>query len=172
MKLKNLYNTFRRLIRHSWFGAADSKRAVPPALQQKLQAQIKTSEAQHSGQIRLVVEAALPLSYIWRGLAVRARAVMLFGKLRVWDTERNNGVLIYLLLAERKIEIVADRGLQQLVAKTAWSDTVNRMRGSLKLKQFDAGLTLAVEDVSKLLIQHFPDSSTHLNELPDSPIIQ
>jgi uncharacterized membrane protein len=140
MKLKNLINIFRRLLRHSWYGASDAKRAVPPALQQKLQAQIKASEAQHSGQIRLVVEGALPLSYIWRGLAARSRAVMLFGKLRVWDTERNNGVLIYLLLAERKIEIVADRGLQHLVAKSAWSDTVNRMRGSFKSKQFDVGL--------------------------------
>ena len=172
MKKIRFINTFKRLLRHSWFGAADAKRAVPPALQQQLQAQIKASEAQHSGQIRLVVEAALPLSYIWRGLAARARAVMLFGKLRVWDTERNNGVLIYLLLAERKIEIVADRGLQHLVAKAVWNETIGRMRKSLHSKQFEAGLTLAIEDVSKLLIEHFPDSLQHPNELPDTPIIQ
>jgi uncharacterized membrane protein len=175
MKKLTWMQTFKRLCVHSWFDIGDAKRAVPHALQQKLQAQIKASEALHSGQIRLVVEAALPLSYIWRGLAVRARAVMLFGKLRVWDTERNNGVLIYLLLAERKIEIVADRGLEQLVAKTVWVATINRMRSYLKSKQFEVGLALAVEDVSKLLIAHFPDtagSSAHANELPDAPIIQ
>jgi uncharacterized membrane protein len=170
MKLKNLYNTTRRLIRHSGYGASDAKRAVPPALQQKLQAQIKASEAQHSGQIRLVVEAALPLSYIWRGLAARARAVMLFGKLRVWDTERNNGVLIYLLLAERKIEIVADRGLTQFVDTQTWQATMASMRGSFKTGRFDEGLAYAIAQVGQHLIAHFPESRLHPNELPDAPV--
>jgi uncharacterized membrane protein len=172
MKTLTWLQTFKRLCVHSWCDVGDAKRAVPPVLQQKLQAQIKASEAQHSGQIRLVVEAALPLSYIWRGLAARARAVMLFGKLRVWDTERNNGVLIYILLAERKIEIVADRGLQQLVDKTVWRETVNLMRQKFKAKHFEAGLTQAVGDVSALLVKHFPDAAIHANELPDAPLIQ
>ncbi len=172
MKLKQLYSNFKRLLRHSWFSAADAKRAVPLAVQQRLQAQIKASEALHSGQIRLCVEAALPLSYIWRGLAARARAVTLFGKLRVWDTERNNGVLIYVLLAERKIEIVADRGLANHVPATYWQSVINEMRKAFKTQQFESGLTFAIEQVSEQLTTYFPGLGAHVNELPDAPLVQ
>jgi uncharacterized membrane protein len=172
MAKQSFLHTLKRLARHSWYGASDSKRAVPRALQQKIQVLIQSSEARHSGQIRVCVEAALPLSYIWRGLAARARAVTLFGKLRVWDTERNNGVLIYVLLAERKIEIIADRGLTQHVDNKIWHAVISEMRVAFKAKQFDAGLTFAIEQVSQQLIQFFPDASAHPNELPDAPVIQ
>ena len=172
MKLKQLYLNFKRLLRHSWFSAADAKRAVPLAVQQRLQAQIKASEALHSGQIRLCVEAALPLGYIWRGLAARARAVTLFGKLRVWDTERNNGVLIYVLLAERKIEIVADRGLANHVPATYWQSVINEMRKAFQTQEFESGLTFAIEQVSGQLTTYFPVLGAHVNELPDAPLVQ
>lgn len=172
MTNQSIYLTLKRLLRHSWYGRGDAKRAVPPAVQQRLQAQIKASEAQHSGQIRLCVEAALPLSYIWRGLDARARAVTLFGKLRVWDTERNNGVLIYVLLAERKIEIVADRGLAHHVGASSWQAVIQKMRLSFKDKQFEAGLAFAIEQVSSQLIVHFPDTEPHGNELPDALLVQ
>ena len=172
MKKLTLLQTCKRLMIHSWFDASNAKRAVPPAVQQRLQAHIKASEAKHSGQIRLCVEAALPLSYIWRGLAARARAVTLFGKLRVWDTERNNGVLIYVLLAERKIEIVADRGLAQHVDAKTWQAVIQKMRLSFKDQQFEAGLAFAIEQVSRQLIAYFPDAAPHSNELPDALLVQ
>jgi uncharacterized membrane protein len=172
MAKQSFLQTLKRLARHSWYGSSDAKRAVPRALQRKIQSLIQTSEAQHNGQIRVCVEAALPLSYIWRGLAARARAVMLFGKLRVWDTERNNGVLIYVLLAERKIEIIADRGLTQHVDHKTWHAVISEMRVAFKAKQFDEGLSFAISQVSQHLITHFPDASVHPNELPDAPVIQ
>ena len=172
MAKQSFLSTLKRLARHSWYSKADAKRAVPAALQQKLQAQIKDSEDQHHGQIRICVEAALPISYIWRGLAARARAVTIFGKLRVWDTEHNNGVLIYVLLAERKIEIVADRGLAQHVNNATWQDVIKHIRTAFIAKQFENGLTFAIEQVSQQLIAYFPDQSHHANELPDAPVIQ
>ena len=87
-------------------------RTRPPTAVERLRERVAASERRHSGEIRICVEAGLPLSYLWRGLSARDRAITMFGKLRVWDTEHNNGVLIYLLLAEHAIEIVADRGLE------------------------------------------------------------
>jgi uncharacterized membrane protein len=171
MTKQSFLSTLKRLARHSCYGAGDTKRTVPAAMRARLQASISASEAQHSGQIRLCVEAALPISYIWRGLAARARAVTLFGKLRVWDTERNNGVLIYVLLAERKIEIVADRGLIHHVDSHAWQAVIHQMRVAFKAKRFEEGLAFAIEQVSQRLINHFPDITQHANELPDAPVI-
>ena len=99
----------------------------------------------HSGEIRISVEAGLPLSYLWRDLTARDRAVTLFGKLRVWDTEHNNGVLIYLLLAEHAIEIVADRGLARHVAAAQWQALVAGMREAFRAGRFEEGLLQAVD---------------------------
>lgn len=172
MKKQSFLTTCKRLLRHSGFGAPDTKRAVAPAVQARLQAAITASEQTHSGQIRLCVEAALPLSYIWRGLAARDRAVMLFGKLRVWDTLHNNGVLIYVLLAERKIEIVADRGLDIHVASHEWDTTVTAMRVAFQSKQYETGLAVAIQEVSDRLLAHFPSHTPHTNELPDTLVLQ
>ena len=103
----------QRMFRHRWLDESDTRRAIPPALAQRLAERVAASERRHSGEIRLYVEAGLPLSYLWRDATPRERAVAMFGKLRVWDTEHNNGVLVYLLLAEHAIEIVADRGLRE-----------------------------------------------------------
>ena len=101
-----------RLLRHRW---ADGRlrRVLTPEVLQRLGQRVAASERRHTGQIRICAEGGLPLSYLWRGASARERAITQFGKLRVWDTEHNNGVLIYLLLAEHAIEIVADRGLAQ-----------------------------------------------------------
>ncbi|MBA2723381.1 MAG: TPM domain-containing protein, partial [Methylibium sp.] len=96
-----------RLLRHRWLDEDDVRRALGVDALARIEARVRASEAHHSGEIRVCVEAGLPLSYLWRDAAPRERAVTLFGKLRVWDTENNNGVLIYLLLAEHAIEIVA-----------------------------------------------------------------
>ena len=128
----------------------------------------------HSGEIRVCVEAGLPLSYLWRGATARERAVTLFGKLRVWDTEHNNGVLIYLLLAEHRIEIVADRGLDRHVGAAQWQAIVGSMREAFRSGRFEDGLNAAIDAVDALLVQHFAARAgrANPNELPDAPLVR
>jgi uncharacterized membrane protein len=142
-------------------------------LLERLTRRVAASERRHSGEIRVCVEAGLPLSYLWRDAPARERALMLFGKLRVWDTEHNNGVLIYLLLAERAIEIVADRGIDSRVSAEEWAAMAQRMGAAFREARFEDGLTQALEEVSALLVAHFPLAEGELdrNELPDAPLV-
>jgi uncharacterized membrane protein len=161
----------RRLLLHSRHGRRSLQRALDAAALARLQAAVAASETRHSGEIRLSVEAALPPSYVQRDLTARDRAVMLFGKLRVWDTEHNNGVLIYLLLAEHAIEIVADRGLARHVPQAQWDTLVATMRGDFSAGRFEAGLQKAIAAVDALLLQHhaLAPGEANPNELPDAP---
>lgn len=152
-----------RWWRHRWMHERAAERAVPPAMAEQLQARVRASEARHSGEIVVCVEAALPNSYLWRAgreaplpAVIRERALSWFGKLRVWDTEHNNGVLIYLMLAERRVEIVADRGISRHVADAHWQAVVQGLGQHLQTGDFDGGLTQALQEVSALLVQHFP----------------
>lgn len=162
-----------RLLKHRWTDHSDVRRALPPAAEQKLEAQVQASEARHSGEICVCVEASLPLSYLWKKLSARQRALTLFGKLRVWDTEANNGVLIYLLLADNAIEIVADRGLNSRVSAAQWQGVVQRLREHLGQGRFQDGLQQAVQEVDRLLSAHFPlaPGQSNPNELPDRVIL-
>lgn len=163
--------TLRRILRHLWLDAGDARRALDDAALARLQARVQASEGRHSGEIRVVVEAALPWSYLWRGLPARARALTMFGRLRVWDTEQNNGVLVYLLLADHAIEIIADRGLAQAVAQAHWDHVLAGMREAFRQGRFEAGLAGAVEQVDAMLVRHFPlaPGQANPNELPDAP---
>jgi uncharacterized membrane protein len=158
-----------RILKHRWLDEADRRRALDDAALQRLAAQVAASEQHHSGEIRVSVEAALPMSYLLRNLQARDRAVMLFSKLRVWDTEDNNGVLIYLLLAEHAIEIVADRGLTRHVPQAQWDALVAGMREAFVQHRFEAGLNAAIAAVDGLLRLHFPlaPGAVNPNELPD-----
>jgi uncharacterized membrane protein len=173
-----MYSHIRRFVRHLWLDQSDTHRAIGAAALRRLSEAVATSEKQHSGEIRIFVEAGLPLAFILRGAPtaqlVRQRAFALFGELRVWDTASNNGVLIYLLLAERKIEIVADRGLNDLVDAKTWQALVTRMSGAFAQGRFEEGLAQALSAVSSLLEQHFPLASGqgNRNELPDAPILR
>jgi uncharacterized membrane protein len=169
----NAQSKLGRILRHRWLDEADTRKAIPPELLQRLAQRVAASEQRHSGQIRIYVEAGLPMSYLWRAATARERAMAMFGKLRVWDTEHNNGVLVYLLLAERAIEIVADRGLDRFVATEEWKAIVARMSDAFREERFEDGLTQALEEVSALLVQHFPvaDGQAHRNELPDEPVL-
>lgn len=160
-----------RLLRHRWFDDTDLRRALPTDALARIEARVAASESRHSGEIRVSVEAGLPLSYLWRGLSARARAVTLFGKLRVWDTEHNNGVLIYLLLADRAIEIVADRGLNQHLSPAQWQDVIAPMRQAFRQGRFEAGLLQAVDALDALLARHFALAPGQANpdELPNRP---
>jgi uncharacterized membrane protein len=164
-------NRFARILRHRWLDERDLARALDDATLARIEARVAASEKRHSGEIRVCAEAGLPLSYLWRGATARERAVTMFGKLRVWDTEHNNGVLIYLLLAEHRIEIVADRGLNQRVSPSQWQEVMERMRAAFRRGQFEAGLNDAIDAVDALLVQHFPlvPGQANPNELTDRP---
>jgi len=164
-------NRWLRILKHRAFDETDTRRAIGPAVAARLQQRVRDSERKHSGEIRVCVEAGLPLSYLWRGLSARQRAVTLFGKLRVWDTEHNNGVLIYLQLAERAIEIVADRGLNRHVSDTQWTTIIATMREAFRAGRHEEGLNAAIDAVDALLLEHFAlrPGEANLNELPDTP---
>jgi uncharacterized membrane protein len=166
-------NKLLRILRHRWLDDDDTRRALGPLALARLQERVRASEARHGGEIRVCVEAGLPLSYLWRGLSARDRAVTQFGKLRVWDTEANNGVLIYLLLAEHAIEIVADRGLARHVSPAQWQAIVAGMRAAFRAGHFEDGLNAAIDAVDRLLVQHFAlaAGAANPNELPDAPLL-
>ena len=170
---RNWQRILGRLIRHRWRDESDTRRAIPPELVQRLAGRVAASERRHSGEVRIFVEAGLPVSYLLDDATPRERAVAMFGKLRVWDTEDNNGVLIYLLLAEHAIEIVADRGLSSVVDEGEWQRIVERMGNAFKDGRFEEGLTLALEEVSALLVAHFPlgNGQADRNELPDESVL-
>lgn len=179
---------FTRLIRHRWMDEKDVHHAVPPDLLERLHHRVTASERRHTGEIRIYVEGSLPLSYLWRHVrdklpidqVIRERAVMMFSKLRMWDTEQSNGVLIYLLLAENAIELVADRGVNHRVSPEEWQAIVNRLGTALRENHFEDGLTQALEEVSAVLVDHFPASPESLdalvparvNQLPDAPVVR
>lgn len=172
-------NKLIRIFKHRWLDASDTTRAVPDDMAERLARRVAASEGRHSGEVRLCVEASLPLSYLWRvnastplAAVVRERALTWFGRLRIWDTEDNNGVLVYLLLAEHAIEFVADRALAQRVAPAEWQAIVDRLGARLREGAFEDGLTQALEEVSALLVLHFPANAgaTRRNELSDSVV--
>ncbi|TWO69781.1 TPM domain-containing protein [Caenimonas sedimenti] len=168
-----MLDKIRRLFKHRWLDDTDTRRAIPRDMVERLTRRVAASERRHSGEVRIYVEAGLPTSYVWRNARPRERALTLFGKLRVWDTEHNNGVLIYLLLAEHAIEIVADRGLNRHVRPEEWQAIVQRMGTAFHEGRFEDGLTQALEEVSALLVQHFPvaGDAPNANELPDEPVL-
>ena len=169
------------VLRHRWIDDSDSDGMIPRAVLDRLTARVRASERQHTGEIRICVEASLPSSYLWRHVwqgtpmleLARQRATMQFSRLRVWDTENNNGVLIYLLVSERKIELLADRGVNAVVAPGQWRGMVDRMARAFSDGRFEDGLTQALEEVSAPLVAHFPASpgAANLNELPDRPAV-
>jgi len=176
-----MFKTLARLIRHRWLDAADARRAVPPELAERLRQRVAASEQRHTGEVRICVEGGLPASYLWRHLRdgvpmpqiVRERALMMFSKLRVWDTEHSNGVLIYVLLAEHAIELVADRGIDRRVGRAGWQAMVERLGRAIAGDQVEDGLTQALEEVSAALVTHFPQAggAASANELPDEPVV-
>ena len=158
-----------RLIKHRLWDETDAGRALGPTALARIEERVRQSEQHHAGEICVCVEASLPLSYLWRDASSRDRAITQFGKLRVWDTEGNNGVLIYLLLAERKVEIVADRGLNAHVSAPQWQAVLEAMRSEFQAGRFEAGLLKAVDQVDVLLRAHcpLPEGQTAVNELVD-----
>ncbi len=163
-----------RLVKHRLVDEDDARRLLGKDALARIEARVAASEKRHSGEIRVMVEAGLPLDFLRRQSTSRERAIALFGELGVWDTERNNGVLIYLLLAERAIEIVADRGLNQHVGATEWETIAESMRSAFHGGDFEGGLMRAVDAVDALLVRHFAlaAGASDRNELPDAPVVR
>lgn len=165
---------WQRILRHLWKDESDARRAVPADVLERLAQRVAASERRHTGEVRICIEAGLPWSYLRRNASTRERAVTLFGKMRVWDTEHNNGVLIYLLLAEHAIELVADRGLNRHVQPAEWQAMVARLGSAFREGRFEDGLTQALEEVSAVLVTHFPatEGLRRANEQPNTPSLQ
>lgn len=132
---------------------------------------VTACEKAHRGELRFVVEASLPLTALWRDQAPRARAVDLFSALRVWDTEENSGILIYVHLVDRKVEILADRGIAARVAQADWDAICRGMEQSFAEGQWRQGAVQAVTRAGGLLASHFPARIDNPNELPDQPLV-
>jgi uncharacterized membrane protein len=143
----------------------------PGAALADIEAAIKNSESQHSGELRFAVENARALGQVWCGSTARQRAVEVFSNLRVWDTEENSGVLIYLSLADREVHIVADRGIIRRVAQTEWDAIAKMMQKAFQTGDFLLGSLQGIERVTALLAAHFPPSGDNPNELCNKPVI-
>ncbi|MFZ1765153.1 MAG: TPM domain-containing protein [Candidatus Nitrotoga sp.] len=161
----------KRIIKHLMTGSAAVRAAFPAHALHAIEQAIHEAEAKHAGQIRFAVEASLDFAALWLNQTACERAIDMFSQLRVWDTEHNNGVLIYLLLADRDVEIVADRGINVKLGKAGWEEICLEMESAFRLGKFEAGVIKGIHAVSSHLQQHFPKKSTSVNELPNKPII-
>jgi uncharacterized membrane protein len=157
----------KHLIEHRW----RARRVFPQAVLDRIEQAIKEGEATHSGQVRFVVEGALDGVPLLRDQPARERALDIFSHLRIWDTAHNNGVLIYLLLADRKVEIIADRGIDEREGAAGWANICRDMETEFKAGRFEAGVVRGIAAVSKELATYFPRRGPHPNELPDKPLV-
>jgi len=157
----------RHLIEHRW----RVRRIFTPAVLDNIEQAIKAGEATHCGQLRFVVEGALDGWPLFRNQSARERALDIFSHLRIWDTAHNNGVLIYLLLADRTVEIVADRGVDARVGAAGWEAICRDMETDFRSGQFKTGVLKGIAAVSRQLAKYFPPDAHPRNELPDKPLV-
>ena len=157
----------KHLIEHHW----RARRVFPRQALALIEQAIKAGETTHSGQVRFAVEGALDGKPLFKNQSARERALDIFSHLRIWDTAHNNGVLIYLLLADRKVEIVADRGIDAKVGATGWEKICKAMETDFRGGNFETGVIKGIEAVSRQLAAHFPKHGSGPNELPDKPVV-
>ncbi|HEX7789064.1 MAG TPA: TPM domain-containing protein [Afipia sp.] len=161
----------KRIGRHLLLNRWRVRRAFPRQALANIERAIKASEAVHTGQIRFAVEGALDGAPLFKDQPARARAIDVFAQLRVWDTEYSNGVLIYLLLADRDVEIVADRGFNEKVKQAEWEKICRLMETEFRAGNFEGGVLRGIAAVTQLLASHFPAAGPHRNELSDKPVL-
>ena len=162
---------FSRLLRHLMSPHWLVRRAFSPAVLGRIEHTIAHCETRHAGQIRFAVEHALDTMALVHGVSARERALQVFSTLKVWDTEHNNGVLIYLLLADHDVEIIADRGIHQRVGANEWEAVCREMEQAFREGRFEQGVIGGIERVSTLLEVHFGRGRRGPNELPDRPVV-
>jgi len=166
-----MFGKLARILKHLCFFPWRLRRLLPSHTRSAITRAIRASEYGHGGEIRLAVEAALDWPRLLRGVRPRERALEVFARLGVWDTERNNGVLIYLLLADRTVEIVADRGIDKLVGREGWAEICEAMETLLHAGEFEAGILAGVQAVGRQLARHYGGPDVHGDELPNRPTI-
>ena len=159
---------WRHVVMTPWRAA----RCFPAATMDRLQREIAAQETRHRGEVAFFVEAELSTAQLWQALSPRERAKQVFAAEGIWNTEENNGVLVYLLLAERKVEIVADRGIDQRVAPGTWQAIVDLMDAHFREARFEAGASQGLQAIGALLEKHFPSDGSARNELGDRPVLR
>jgi uncharacterized membrane protein len=161
----------KRIVRHLSATRWMVNRAFPTDTLVAIDRAIKASEAAHRGEIRFAVEGALHIEPLLRSQTPRERAIDVFSQLRIWDTEHNNGILIYLLLADRDVEIVADRGIHEKVGEQEWEGICRKMEAAFRQADYEGGVVGGIQEVTRLLAKHFPPIGEDRNELPDKPVV-
>lgn len=161
----------KRITKHLLLTHWQVNRSFPRQTLIAIEQAIRASETAHVGEIRFVVEGALDGAPLFKGQSARSRAIEVFSQLRVWDTEHNNGLLIYLLLADRAVEIVADRGIHSKVGLREWENICSRMETAFKQTSYEDGVIKGIQAITKHLMKHFPASGAGQNELPDKPVV-
>ena len=163
--------TLKRIMRHLLVTRWTVNRLFPKRTLTAIERAVKESEATHRGEIRFVAEGALDIELLLRRQTARDRAIDVFSRLRIWDTEHNNGILIYLLLADRDVEIVADRGIHAKVGSLEWERICRGMEAAFRKGDFQGGVVGGIREVTRHLVAHFPATGGDRNELPDKPVV-
>lgn len=161
----NLLRIFKHLLTPNWL----ARRAFSAAVCERIEGAIKESESAHRGEIRFAMEGGFHVVPLLRGVTSRSRAIAVFAELRVWDTEENTGVLVYLQLVDRHFEIVADRGINACVQQNEWNAICRRMEAAFGEGRFEEGVITGLREITALLARHFPARASNPNELPDKP---
>ena len=161
----------KRILKHLFAPRWIVSRAFPGAALKRIEATIGESETTHDGELRFAVEAGLDLLPLLKGVTPRQRAHDVFSRLQVWDTEHNSGVLIYVQLVDRRIEIVADRGISAKVEQGQWEAICRRIEEAFRAERFEVGVLAGIREVTGLLAEHFPPRGDNPDELPDRPVL-
>jgi len=161
----------KRIVKHLLMTHWHVNRVFPQDSLVAIEQAIKASETSHTGEIRFAIEGALDIQPLLQGQSARERAIEVFSQQRVWDTENNNGVLIYLLLADRDVEIVADRQIHAKVGSREWETICRAMETAFRQADFQRGVVDGIQAVTRHLVEHFSASGANPNELPDKPVL-
>ncbi|BBB66845.1 membrane protein [Undibacterium sp. YM2] len=161
----------KRIVRHLTMTHWQVNQTFTRQVLSTIEQAIKHSEAAHVGELRFVVEGALDGMPLFTGQSARGRAIDVFSQLRMWDTEYNNGVLIYLLYADRDVEIIADRGIHSKVHSREWAKICHQMETAFSQGDYEGGVVRGIEAVTASLAEHFPSAGASRNELSDKPVM-
>ena len=162
---------WQRLLRHLRHDRGDLRRAFPAAALERIEQAVVDGERGHGAELRVAIEASLPLGRVLSGVAARDRALEVFGSLRVWDTDGNNGVLLYVLLADQAVEIVADRAAARAVPEQAWRSVAQALTAAYRGGDFLGGTLAAIDRLGELMAQAFPPGGRNPDELPNRPVV-
>jgi uncharacterized membrane protein len=161
----------KRYLSHLLYPSWRVRTAFPTPTLRAIESAIHAAEQRHDGEIRFAIEGALDTPQLWRGTTAHVRAIEVFAHLHVWDTAANNGVLVYLLLADRQVEIVADRGVHAKIGAAGWEAVCQRMEDRLRQGEFEAAALEGVAQIAALMTTHYPASGNKTNELDNWPVV-